>query len=425
MNICNNTTVTTLPFDALEAPQGHHTVKGMTSWKLELREGLDRSDIGIPMQQQSTVTLWDLDQDLKQETAALPILSASSVNCDAKIIAPIGNVRRTQSVPCDLYRVANTMEATVFPFSTIQHRAINHVNVTINRPAAVDPVSYFDHDCSSVSSDISMDDMDVDDDDEDDDDKLSGFYLERRGSHHRGDHGDADLPACRKLEEDCTSILGLVSLSNRVGIVDVDDVTPTTNTAAFTTHNTHQAHDDGGLFTRTMTRGRSRHGVIHDPTLVRPVREQNNDGFRGARGVSLRNMGTILLGDIMMDDPTLFRPSQQGDTGVLLVGRAQRLAQHARGQSRRSLFRDPRGTGVLRMFRRGGGGGDPRSAFYADPTIYDYRGGDDETVDSWVDAVENGELDDERVISFGSRVLKVLGVVHRARPPLVRRLGRV
>jgi hypothetical protein len=106
----------------------------------------------------------------------------------------------------------------------------------------------------------------------------------------------------------------------------------------------------------------------------------------------------------MLDDPTLVRPTQ-GNTGVLLV--VQRLARHAGTQSRRSLFRGPRATGIFRKFQHGG---DLRSAFYADPTIYDYRGGDDETVESWVDAVENGELEDERVIWFGSRVLKVLGI---------------
>jgi hypothetical protein len=68
----------------------------------------------------------------------------------------------------------------------------------------------------------------------------------------------------------------------------------------------------------------------------------------------------------------------------------------------------------LRLFRRG----------VADPIIYDYRGGDEKPVESWQDAVENGELDDERVVGFGSRALKMLGIVHRA-PPLVRRIGRV
>jgi hypothetical protein len=149
MNICHNVTVTTLPFDALEAPQGHHTVWGMKSSKLELREGL-ASDIGIPMQQ-STATLCDLDQDLEQETAAITILSASSVNCDIELIAPIIHVRQTQSMPCELYRIAK-MEAIVVKFSSTHHAS--NIDVTFNRSAPVDTVNYFDHDCSSVTSDI-------------------------------------------------------------------------------------------------------------------------------------------------------------------------------------------------------------------------------------------------------------------------------
>jgi hypothetical protein len=129
--------------------QGHHTVWGMKSSKLELREGL-ASDIDIPMQQ-STATLCDLDQDLEQETAAITILSASSVNCDIELIAPIIHVRQTQSMPCELYRIAK-MEAIVVKFSSTHHAS--NIDVTFNRSAPVDTVNYFDHDCSSVTSDI-------------------------------------------------------------------------------------------------------------------------------------------------------------------------------------------------------------------------------------------------------------------------------
>jgi hypothetical protein len=132
------------------------------------------------------------------------------------------------------------------------------------------------------------------------------------------------------------------------------------------------------------------------------VREQNNHGFRGERGISVWNIGGV-RGVMMTDNPTIFRETHQTGSGLFLLR-----------QSRRSWFRHSLPTGFLRLFRRG----------VADPTIYDYRGGDEKTVDSWQDAVENGELDDEPVIGFGSRVLKVLGIEHRE-SPLIRLLGRV
>jgi hypothetical protein len=304
--------------------------------------------------------------------------------------------------------MVGTIEDDVF---TVQHRAINDIHGTMDRPSVVDTMCSFDLDSSSVTSDISMDDIDWDDDD--DDDKLSDFYFDSRGSHHRGNHEVVDIPAaCEKLEEeDSTSILEFVALINRFGILDIDDVTPATNTntvsfPAFDTH-TLQANDDDddddddGLFMppATVTRGRPRtHAVIFDPT-----------DLPEDRGISVWNIGAV-RGVMMMDNhPTIFRQTQPAGSGGLR-------------QIRRSWFRHR--LCVWRVFRHRGGNGDPRSTFYANRSFSGYLADDEKTVDSCVDAVENEELDDGRVMSFGSRVLKMLGIVHKP-VPLVRRTGRV